>query len=111
MSADLTERMLHLRQIPVAAMLPPALVRTLAGAMRPRTLRAGRTVIEQGAAVEALLLLTDGGLRLEREGARFGEIRAPQTLGFLSILARHEAPWTAVADVETRAYELETDTL
>lgn len=111
MSADLTERMLHLRQIPVAAMLPPALVRTLAGALRPRTLRAGRKAVQQGEAVDALLLLTDGGLRLERDGARFGEIRAPQTLGFLSILARQEAPWTAVADVETRAYELETDTL
>ena len=111
MSADLTERMLHLRQIPVAAMLPAPLVRTLAGAMRPRRLRAGRKVVEQGGAIDALLLLTDGGLRLEREGKPFGEIRAPQTLGFLSILARQEAPWSAIADVETHALELETDPL
>jgi CRP-like cAMP-binding protein len=111
MSVDITERMLYLRQIPVAAMLPAPLVRTLAGAMRPRTLRIGRTFVEQGAAIDALLLLTDGGLRLEREGKPFGEIRAPQTIGFLSILARAEAPWTAVADVETRGYEIETDTL
>jgi CRP-like cAMP-binding protein len=111
MSADLTERMLHLRQIPVAAMLPAPLVRTLAGAMRPRTFRAGRKVVEQGAPMDALLLLTDGGLRLERDGKPFGELRAPQTAGFLSILARQEAPWSAIADVETRALELETDTL
>jgi CRP-like cAMP-binding protein len=111
MSADITERMLYLRQIPVAAMLPAALVRTLAGAMRPRTLRLGRKFVEQGEPIDALLLLTDGGLRLEREGKPFGAIRAPQTIGFLSILARQEAPWTAVADVETRGYEIETDTL
>lgn len=111
MSADLTERMLHLRQIPVAAVLPPPLLRTLAGVMVPRTLRAGRTFVEQGAAVDALLLLTDGGFRLERDGKPFGALRAPQTLGFLSILAKQEAPWTAKADVETRGYEIETDTL
>lgn len=111
MSADVTERMLYLRQIPVAAMLPAPLVRTLAGAMRPRKLRPGRKLVEQGAPVDALMLLTDGGLRLEREGKPFGAIKAPQTLGFLSILARQEAPWTAIADVETRGYEIETDTL
>jgi CRP-like cAMP-binding protein len=111
MSADVTERMLHLRQIPVAAMLPAATLRLLAGALRPRTFRAGRALVRQGAPVDALFLLTDGGVRLERDSAPFGELRAPQTLGFLSILARQEAPWEAIANVETRAYELETDTL
>ena len=111
MSADITERMLYLRQIPVAAMLPAPVIRLLAGALRPRTLRAGRTIARQGAPVDSLLLLTEGGIRLERAGAAFGELRAPQTLGFLSILARGEAPWDAVTQVESRAYELETDTL
>lgn len=111
MSADVTERMLHLRQIPVATMLGTPMLRILAGALRPRTLREGRALVKQGAPMEGMYLLTDGTIRLERAGAPFGELRAPQTLGFLSILARTEAPWDAIAATETRAYELETDTL
>jgi CRP-like cAMP-binding protein len=110
-SVDITERMLHLRQIPVATMLQAPMLRTIAGALRPRTFRAGRVLVKQGGAVDAMFLLTDGAVKLERGGAPFGELRAPQTFGFLSILARGEAPWDAIAKVETRALELETDTL
>jgi CRP-like cAMP-binding protein len=58
-----------------------------------------------------LLLLTEGTVRLERSGAPFGELHAPQTLGFLSILAHADAAWNASTKTDARAYEIETDTL
>jgi CRP-like cAMP-binding protein len=111
MKLDLTERMLHLRQIPVAAMLPPTVVRMLAEALIPRTFREGRVVLRQGTPADAMYLLTEGTLALTKDAMPFGELRAPQTVGFLSILARQETPYDAVAQIETRAYQLETDTL
>lgn len=108
---DLTERMLHLRQIPVATMLPTPVLRMLAGAMRDRRFRAGRKVLTQGAPLDAMYLLIEGGLDLTRGGAPFGELAAPQTVGFLPILARQDAPYDGIATTETRALELETDTL
>jgi CRP-like cAMP-binding protein len=108
---DLTERMLHLRQVPVTTMLPAPVLRILASAMRPRTLAPGKQVLSQGTPMEAMYLLTDGALTLTRDGAPFGAINAPQTVGFLSILARQDTPYDAVANIETRALELETDTL
>jgi len=111
MSVDITERMLHLRQIPVAAILPTAILRLLAGAMRARTIRPGRSLAKQGTPVDALVLLTEGSVMLRRNDEPYGELRAPQTMGFLSILARTDAPWDATTLVESRAYEIETDTL
>ncbi len=108
---DLTERMLHLRQIPVATMLPTEVIRMLASAMTSRRFAPKRTVLEQGAPMDAMYLLTEGALELTRNGAPFGTIKAPQTVGFLPILARQETPYDGVASEETRALELETDTL
>lgn len=110
-TADLTERMLHLRQIPVATMLPSPVLRMLAGMLRPRTFVDGEAVLRKGAPLESMYLLTDGALSLVRGGAPFGELRAPQTVGFLSIIARQDAPYDAVARGEVGAYELETDAL
>ena len=46
---DLTERILHLRSIPVGAMLPAAVLKTIAGCLRERTFDAG-TVLMRGPA-------------------------------------------------------------
>jgi CRP-like cAMP-binding protein len=108
---DLTERMLHLRQIPVATMLPTPVIRMLASSMRDRRFLPGRKVLTQGTPMDAMYLLTDGGFDLVRGGAPFGSINAPQTVGFLPILARQETPYDAIAKEDTRALELDTDTL
>lgn len=109
--SDLTERMLHLRQIPVGALLSPPVVRAIAVHLRERTFAAGDLLMRAGEPIDAFYLLTDGALDLRRDGAVLGELRAPQTLGFLGILARQDGPYDAVARSEVRAFELETDTL
>lgn len=108
---DLTARMLHLRQIPVAALLPPPVLRKIAGALRPRTFDDGTTVLRQGAPLDAMYLLTDGTLHLEKDGQPFSDLVAPQTVGFLPIIARLDTPYDATAKGEARALELDTDTL
>jgi CRP-like cAMP-binding protein len=110
-SADLTERMLHLAQIPVAGMVPPSVLRAIATSLEPRTFAPGEVVMRQGEPIDAMLLLVDGGLSLTRNGDSIGELKAPQTIGFLGILARQESTYDAVANGEVRGYELETDTL
>jgi CRP-like cAMP-binding protein len=103
--------MLHLSQVPVAAMVPPTVLRAIAAFLEPRTFAPGEVVVRQGEPVDAMYLLTDGALALTKDGEAFGEIKAPQTIGFLGILARQESPYEAVAKDEARAFELETDTL
>ena len=102
---DLTSRMLHLRQIPVAALLPPPVLRKIAGALRPRTFEDGAIVLRQGAPLDAMYLLTDGTLHLDKDGRPFSDLVAPQTVGFLPIIARLDTPNDATAKGEARALE------
>ena len=108
---DLTEKMLYIRQIPVGAMLPPPVLRVIAEHLQERTFAAGTRLMRRGAPIDGLHMLTEGGVVLTREGASLGELEAPQTLGFLGILARQDGPYDATAKGEVRAFELETDTL
>ncbi len=110
-TSNLTERMLFLSQIPVAAWVPPRVLRAIAAHLAPRSYAPGEIVIRHGEPLEAMYLLVDGGLALVRDEKKIGELDAPQTIGFLGILARQEATYDAVAKNEVRAYELETDTL
>ena len=109
--SDLTERMLHIRQIPVGAMLPAPVLRVIAEHLHPRTFAKGSLLMRRGEPIDGLHMLTDGGVALTREGTSLGELDAPQTLGFLGILARQDGPYDATAKSEVQAYELETDTL
>lgn len=108
---DLTEKMLHIRQIPVGAMLPTPVLRVVAAHLRERTFPAGTLLMRSGEPIDGLHMLTDGGVALTRAGAPLGDLDAPQTLGFLGILARQDGPYDATAKTEVRAFELETDTL
>lgn len=109
--SDLTERMLHVRQIPVGAMMPAPVLRVVAEHLRERTFAKGSRLMRRGEPIDGLHMLTDGGVTLTRDGASLGELNAPQTLGFLGILARQDGPYDAVAKSEVQALELETDTL
>jgi CRP-like cAMP-binding protein len=108
---DLTEKMLHIRQIPVGAMLPAPVLRVIAAHLRERTFAKGSLLMRRGEPIDALQMLTEGGVLLSSEGAVHDQIDAPQTLGFLGILARNDGPYDAVAKGEVRTFELETDTL
>jgi CRP-like cAMP-binding protein len=108
---DLTEKMLHIRQIPVGAMLPPPVLRVIAAHLQERRFAAGTRLMRRGEPIDGLHMLIDGGVTLTREGTSLGDLDAPQTLGFLGILARQDGPYDAIAKGEVRALELETDTL
>jgi CRP-like cAMP-binding protein len=109
--SDLTEKMLHLRQIPVGAMLATPVLRVVAAHLKPRTFAEGDVVMRCGEPIDGLTMLIDGVLSLRRDGKSVGELAAPQTLGFLGILAQQDSPYDATAKTEVRAFELETDTL
>jgi CRP-like cAMP-binding protein len=103
--------MLHIRQIPVGAMLPPPVVRVIAEHLRERTFPKGTLIMRRGEPIDGLHMLTEGGVALTREGVSLGDLDAPQTLGFLGILARQDGPYDATTKSEVTAFELETDTL
>ena len=109
--SDLTERMLHIRQIPVGAMLPTPVLRVIAEHLEDRTFAKGELLMRRGEPIDGLHMLTEGGVALTREGTSLGDLDAPQTLGFLGILARQDGPYDATAKSEVRAFELATDTL
>ena len=109
--SDLTEKMLHIRQIPVGAMLPAPVLRVIAAHLRERTFAKGSLLMRSGEPIDGLHMLTDGGVALTRAGTVLGDLDAPQTLGFLGILAGQDGPYDATAKSEVRAFELETDTL
>jgi CRP-like cAMP-binding protein len=108
---DLTDRIIYLRSIPVAAELPPPVLKIIASYLRERSFPAGSHVMREGEPIEALHLLTDGGLELVRKGKPFGKLEPPQSLGFLGILARSDGTYDATAAVDTRSLELDSETL
>src|SRR4051812_38787407 len=100
---DLTERMIYLRSIPVAAVLPSTVIKILAAELRDRSFGAGEMLRRGGEPIHGLHLLLEGRLSLVRKGNRFGELAPPQTLGFLGILARTDGTYEARADTEVRS--------
>lgn len=108
---DLTERMIYLRSIPVAALLPPPVLKVIASYLRECSFPAGSLVMREGEPIEGLQLLTEGRLSLVRKGKPFGALSPPQSLGFLGILARDVGTYDATAELDTRSLELKTDAL
>ena len=111
MGADLTDRIIYLRSIPVAAELPPRVLHVIAGSMRVREFERGEALMREGDPIDSLYLLTEGKVTIERSGRIMGSLVPPQSLGFLGILARAEGTYDAVADVPTRTLDLDADAM
>jgi CRP-like cAMP-binding protein len=107
--ADVTERTIYLRSIPVTAELPAHIVHVIASQMVPRQFEAGERVMTLGQPFPGLEILTEGRIAISRGEARVGSLAPPQTLGFLDILSRTNASYDAFAEVPTRGMLLETD--
>ncbi len=108
---DVTERILYLRSIPVAALLPPPVLKVIAAQMREATFPAGAALMREGQPIEALHFLTSGRLELLRKGKPFGTLAPPQTLGFLGILARGDGTYDAITLEETSSFVLDAEVL
>lgn len=107
--SDLTERMLHLRQVPVAAALSPRVLKIVAEHLEERLFAEGERLVTEGEPMASVILLTDGALALERGGAAAGSLGAPQTVGFLEVLANLDASFSATARSAGRAFVLSSD--
>lgn len=105
----MTERMLHLRQVPVGAQLPSPVLGAVAAHMREREVAPGERIVTSGRPAESFFLLTEGAAELRRGKVAIAEVRAPRTLGLSWVLARRRAPFDAIARSRVRALEIESD--
>jgi CRP-like cAMP-binding protein len=107
--ADVTERAIYLRSIPVAAELPPHVVHVIASLLVPRRFDVGDRLMRAGETFQGLELLTEGRVGLSRGDAKLGQLAPPQSLGFLDILTRSAGSYDAVAIEPTRSMLLDTE--
>jgi CRP-like cAMP-binding protein len=108
---DITERMIYLRAIPVATMLPAPVLKVIAEALRERAYSPGALLMRQGEPIDALQFLIEGKVALTRNDKPLGHLQPPQSLGFLGIIARADGTYHATAEVETHTLELPAETL
>jgi len=109
--ADLTERIIYLRSIPVAAVLSPAVTKIIASHLRDAVFEAGSYVMREGQPIDALQFITSGRLSLVRNGVAIGSLAPPQTLGFLGILSNGEGTYDALADERTTMLTLDAEAM
>ena len=53
----------------------------------------------------------DQDVRLFKDGVRIGEMAPPQSVGFLNIIARSDAPYDAIAETKLETLELTAERL
>lgn len=108
---DLTQRILYLRSIPVAAMLSPPLLKIIASHLEERSFVPGTKLMKEGAPIDALHLLTEGKVSLDRRGVSLGTLSPPQSLGFLGILSLGDGTYDATVEEPARSLALDATTL
>ena len=108
---DVTERAIYLRAIPVTAQLPASVVHAVALHLADREFDAGSRLMTKGQSVKSMHLVTAGTVGLFKDGARIGEIAPPQSVGFLNIIARSDAPYDAIAETKIETLELTAERL
>ncbi len=107
----LTERILHLRAIPVGTLLPPPVLNIIATHLKERIFKKGQVLVKHGEMVGGLHLLVEGALRLSSKGKELVVMTPPQSFGFLAILARTESTYDVEFTEDSVTLELETEAL
>lgn len=108
---DVTERAIYLRAIPVTAQLPASVLHAVAHHLVDREIAPGERLMTQGGSVKAMHLVTAGKVGLFKDGKRIGEIAPPQSVGFLNIIGRSDAPYDAIAETPLETLELTSERL
>ena len=107
----LTERSLHLRAIPVGALLPPPVLAIIATHLKERAHKKGDVLLRHGEVVGGLHLIVQGSLRLSAKGKELVVLTPPQSFGFLGILAHTESIYDAEFLDDALTLELDAETL
>jgi CRP-like cAMP-binding protein len=108
---ELTERILRLRGVPTLRTLPPQDLAQVAASLRPVAFRRGETLLREDEPPTSFFLLNTGTVTLRRKGKRFGTVRGPGGVGFMSFLARHAGGTSAVAENFVEALEFQAETM
>jgi len=105
------ERVLYLRRVPIMGSLPPEELGLLAEQGRTRHFRKGEALLRRGEPISAVFVILDGRVHLRRGDRELGHATPGSGVGGLGFLARDEEGIDAVAEADTVAFELDTDTL
>jgi CRP-like cAMP-binding protein len=108
---ELTERILRLRSVPTLRALPASVIAQLAGSLRTVTFRRGDVLLREDEPPRSFFLIATGTVTLRRRGKRFGTVRGPGGVGFMSYLARHQGGTSAVAESFVEALEVPADAM
>jgi len=108
---ELTERILRLRRVPTMRTLSANELAQLAASLRPVAFRRGETLLREDEPPRSFFLLTSGTVTMRRNGKRFGTVRGPGAVGFMSFLARNAGGTSAVAENFVEALEVQADAM
>jgi CRP-like cAMP-binding protein len=108
---ELTERILRLRGVPTLRSLPASELVQLAASLRPVVFRRGEVLLREDEPPTSFFLLQSGTVTLRRKGKRFGTVRGPGGVGFMSFLARNAGGTSAVAENFVEALEVQADAM
>jgi CRP-like cAMP-binding protein len=101
------ERALAVRSLPLLRGLRARQVAALAQLMGEQNVRRGTILQRAGRRVRAMYLLTDGRVRLEREGRCVGGVEPSEALGLVELLAGGHATTDAIAETDVTALVLD----
>jgi CRP-like cAMP-binding protein len=106
-----TERLLYLRTIEAFSELPARDLAALAEQTHERTFAPGDALVREGRRGRALYMIVGGSVRLVRGGEDVGRAGPQAGVAALGLLAQSPSPFTAVAESETLALELQREPL
>lgn len=105
------ERLLCLRRAPVFGGLDPDDLAVIAEAARARAFAAGEKLLDQATPALVCYFVVEGRIHVEYRGRPVGHAAAGSALGATSALARAAPGFSAVAESDVLALELDTDAL
>jgi CRP-like cAMP-binding protein len=108
---ELTERILRLRGVPTLRTLPANELAQVAVSLRPVAFRRGEVLLREDEPPRSFFLLNSGTVTLRRKGKRFGTVRGPGGVGFMSFLARHAGGTSAAAESFVEALEFQAEAM
>src|SRR5262249_49284185 len=103
------ERVLLLKKVPALAALPGHDLAALAEQAREQFFRQGTALLRAGEPTHAVHFVTEGRVRVQRDGWDLGEVAVASGVGALSILARDQQGIEAVAVTDVVTLELHAD--